>query len=37
MNKQKSRLCSLVLLRQPVKEKENPEFKPALLYLKIAH
>ena len=30
-----SRLGSLALARQPVYEKENFEFKPALLHLKI--
>ena len=35
MRKQQGRLGPLALVRQPIQEKENSEFKPTLLRLKI--
>ena len=35
MGKLQGRLCSLTSISQPVKEKENSEFKQVLLHLKI--
>ena len=37
MRKSYDRLGSLVTVRQPAEEKENSEFKPAVLHLKIGH